>query len=74
MVVTMCPERDDYHAPFAHRIVVPKTTLVMRDQNGKPYVVTNPSQPVFIICAECDHWIARIVPKCRCRMRCHPGS
>jgi hypothetical protein len=70
MVIRICPERDDYHAPFAHRLVIPKTLVVMRGENG-PYVITKPDSPVFIICANCGCWIGRYVPRCGCRLRCH---
>lgn len=69
MTVTICSERDDYHAPFAHRLVIPRTVIVV-----KGMVMMMPNPPVFIVCANCGCWIERYVPKCRCRLNCHRGE
>jgi len=33
-------------------------------------LITNTGM-MFIICAQCDHWVNRTVPDCGCASRCH---
>ncbi len=66
MAITMCPDRDDNHAPFPHRLVIP---LSVKRVHGE--TIVRMSLHVYVICAHCDHWIERPAGRCRCRERCH---
>lgn len=62
---TVFHEADDTCAPFPHRVLT-STPVKVRI---KGEWITRPPQ-IFIICAQCDHWILTS-PECTCDYLCH---
>ena len=59
-MIIICPNQEDSHASFPHYLITSSGNSGNRDL------------PVtLVVCAHCDHWIARPVPSCRCREDCH---
>jgi hypothetical protein len=62
-------EADDSCAPFPHRVLIKPARTVIIKGRLKNREIIYPRQ-VFVICAECDHWIVTKIP-CECSQRCH---
>lgn len=59
-------DADNDHAPFPHRIL--HSSEYITKICGMLTIV--PAR-IFVICAECDHWIMRPGDGCDCEQQCH---
>lgn len=73
MAITLCPRIDDEHAAFPHRLVINSSRSINRILIAKTEdeIWEADNVIVYVICANCDHWIGRIVQQCGCVWRCH---
>lgn len=68
MSVILCEMIEDEHASFPHRLVTADTTHKCGRKCPPDH---KPEKIVFVICANCDHWIKGDYPTCDCDWRCH---